>query len=186
MMSHLASNGLQESLPELIGEFDKSMHKVSRRSMELASMKELSRAALDQEQSAVGELEEHLKYVGVSMRTHLHSIFVEVNRWPGLIQRLLVHKATQDVLQDEQCDTAADIDSFPAQFVTAGELHCCAFCSCSFRIRAQTNSLTLHIVLAVHVWCTSFVRYRQSVTTGALEGLVCLQTRMTYHSPSNF
>ena len=122
---------VQESLPELIGEFDRSMNKVSRRSMELASMKQLSRAVLDQEQSAVGELEEHLKYVGVSMRTHLHSIFVEVNRWPALIQKLLVHKGTKDEMEDQQADSSAQNDSLPAPFVPAGELYGSTFCTYS-------------------------------------------------------
>ena len=92
---------LQESLPELIGEFDGAMHEVSGRSMDLSKMKQLSRAALDEEHSAVGELETHLKCVGVSMRAHLHSIFEEVNRWPGHIQRLLTHKATKEDICDE-------------------------------------------------------------------------------------
>lgn len=117
---------MQASLPELIGEFDGAMHEVSRRSMDLAKIKQLSRAELDEEQSAVGELEEHLKYVGVSMRTHLHSIFVEVHKWPGHIQRLLTHKATKEGLDVQDAEYAKSVEPAAAFLISAGTHQTCS------------------------------------------------------------
>lgn len=127
---------VQESLPELIGEFDGAMHEVSRRSMDLSKMKELSRAALDEEHSAVGELETHLKCVGVSMRAHLHSIFEEVNRWPGPIQGLLTHKATKEELSELDADTESK--PLAAFSLTAGENQFCYIYPASVHIFMNT------------------------------------------------
>ena len=105
----------------MIGEFDGAMHEVSRRSMDLSKIQQLSRAALDEEQSAVGKLETHLKCVGVSMRAHLNSIFEEVNRWPGHIQGLLTHKATKDEICEQPAVAEFNAVPFAAFEQGAGE-----------------------------------------------------------------
>jgi hypothetical protein len=97
-------NFVQESLPELIGHFDGTAQEVHRRSLDLSTMQKLadndesSRA----EQAAVGELESHLMWVGVSMRVHLASIFEELNTWPERIRGLLIQKDEEADDDDEQ------------------------------------------------------------------------------------
>jgi hypothetical protein len=135
-LPHRRVLSVQESLPELIGVFDGAMNEVSRRSMDLASMKELSRAALNEEHSAVGDLEEHLKCVSVSMRSHLNQIFVEVNRWPGHVQRLLTHKQTKGDIGNLDTHSLDKTDSLSDFLLTAGE-------------HQQLASLSIDVVLVL-------------------------------------
>lgn len=112
---------VQESLPELIGHFDGTAREVHRRSVDLTNMKKLGESA-QAEQEAVGELESHLMWVGVSMRVHLASIFEELNTWPERIRGLLIQK---DALADDEQDApdeaaATSEDQPPASSVDAG------------------------------------------------------------------